>query len=104
MAYFKYPTAQTEVCLETAAGRARVWHLCFFPLYYFYITEPFHAEGLPGEIIMSEELQTNGEGKQYAYAKDDIFCGGDYLPESPAEIDLNENDDFPSSPEINHVL
>lgn len=29
------------------------------------------------------------EGKKYKYEKDGVYYGGDYLPESPREIDPN---------------
>lgn len=68
------------------------------------MTESFQSEGLPEEVIISEELQTNGEGKQYLYEKDGVFYGGDYLNKVPGEINLNDDELPPAPPEVNHVL
>lgn len=68
--------------------------------------ESFNAsEGLPEEITINEEFQVDAEGKKYLYEKDGVKYGGDYLPETPAEVSLEENDDFPPPPEeVNPVL
>ncbi|HSE35413.1 MAG TPA: hypothetical protein VLB83_04800 [Candidatus Paceibacterota bacterium] len=60
------------------------------------------GEGLPEEIVVGEqELQVDENGKRFAYEKDGVKYGGDYLPETPAEIDPN----FPSaSEEVNPAM
>lgn len=52
---------------------------------------------LPDEIVVppQEDLKVGPDGKKYAYEKDGVKYGGDYLPELPAEIDLT----FPPAPE-----
>lgn len=67
-------------------------------------TESFSAEGLPEEITISEGLETDADGKKFAYEKDGVKYGGDFLPEPPPVISL-EGDELPPPPEeVNNVL
>jgi hypothetical protein len=61
------------------------------------MNEGFKLENeLPKEVLidMDAELKTNSEGKHYEYEKNRVYYGGDYLSETPNEIDL----DLPPSP------
>lgn len=63
------------------------------------------TEALPAEITLTAELLVNEEGKKYAYEKGGVYYGGDYLPETPGEIDLDSVDDLPLPPsEKEYVL
>lgn len=61
-------------------------------------------EGLPEEITIGEqELQVDEKGMRYEGIdeKTGLPYGGDYLPKTPDEIDLN----FPPAPEeVNPVM
>jgi|GEM_PF-2284040 len=61
------------------------------------------------EVDLSEQpsakLFVDENGKQFLYEKGGVKYGGDYLPEPPASISIEEDDDFPSAPpEENFVL
>lgn len=69
------------------------------------MSESLNMGGLPEEITISEDLQTDADGKQFLYERDGVKYGGDFLPETPGEIDLERDADFPSPPEeVNIVL
>ena len=62
---------------------------------------------LPEEINvnLSEKLFVDEDGKQFLYEEGGIKYGGDYLPEPPASISIEESDDLPPPPpEENFVL
>jgi hypothetical protein len=57
--------------------------------------QPNNGSELPEEIHVPDQvLKTTPDGKHYQYEKDGVYYGGDYLPESPQEIDPT----FPAAP------
>ncbi len=70
-----------------------------------HMNESFRPAELPEEVTISEGFQVDDEGRAYAYEKDGVKYGGDFLPETPEEIALSDDETLPPAPqEINPVL
>lgn len=60
---------------------------------------------IPEEININEGSQVDEQGRRYEYEKDGVKYGGDFLPETPEEIVLSDDETLPPAPqEINPVL
>ncbi len=71
----------------------------------YYMNESFESAELPEEVTISEGFRVDDEGRAYVYEKDGVKYGGDFLPETPEEIALSDDETLPPAPqEINPVL
>jgi hypothetical protein len=65
------------------------------------MSSPEGFNNLPDEITLPDaDLKTNADGKKYAYEKDGVFYGGDYLPEPPHDVDPT----LPQAPEEKNLF
>jgi hypothetical protein len=66
--------------------------------------ESFGSTDLPEEITLNEGFQVDDEGRAFAYEKDGVKYGGDFLPETPGELSLDDENELPPPEEANPVL